>query len=116
MMSTEDEHSELRSLIPRVLQALHANNHWESVKSAEEIGCENFAKYPCPWVGLLRPVNSAEFPVAMKFHSFKLSRSTVDMHQMPVLSDTGLTTTLLAYSLDNEYPIPNFSVETVGVV
>ena len=66
-MSTEDEHSELRSLIPHVLQALHANNHWESVKSAEEIWCEKFATSPSPWVGLLRPVSSAELPVVVKF-------------------------------------------------
>jgi len=120
-MSTEDEHSELRSLIPHVLQALHANNHWKSVKSAEEIWCEKFTTDPRPWVGLLRPVNSAEFPVAVKFESnisvhgrsLKLRRSTIDMHQM--LSDAGLATTLLAYSLDDECPLPNFSVETVGV-
>ena len=122
-MSTEDEHSELRSLVPRILQALHANNHWTSVKNADEIRCEKFEAAPCPWVGLLRPpVNIPEFPVAVKFESkisvgsrsFKLNRSTVDAHQM--LSDVGVATTLLAYSLDEEGENPNFAVETIGEV
>ena len=122
---TKDEHSELRTLLPHILQAMHANNHWESVKSAEEIRCDKFANtLPCPSVRLLRPpANSAEFPVAVKFESktsvkrgspFKLNQSTVDVHQM--LSDAGLSTTLLAYSVNDECSLPNFSVETVGVV
>ena len=32
----QDDVSELRGLIPHVLQALHTNNVWESVKGAEE--------------------------------------------------------------------------------
>ena len=38
----QDDVSELRALVPHVLQALHANKMWESVKGAEDISCEKF--------------------------------------------------------------------------
>ena len=45
-MSIEQAAAEVRELIPRVLQALHANNVWESVKSAEEITSSQFEDQP----------------------------------------------------------------------
>jgi len=128
-MSTEDCVSELRDLIPRVLQALHTNKVWESVKSAEEISCEKFEDFMSrPYISILTPVNTEESPVVVKFESkipfagrlFRIEPQTVEIHQL--LSDQGLATTLLAFSLNQtmcgdhvEDSLPNFTVETVGV-
>ena len=118
-MSTKDGGcTDLSGLIPRVLQALHANKVWESVKSAEDIRCGNF-DYSNHKIGILTPVDTEEYPVVVKFESsgntFKIEPQTVEIHQL--LSDQGLSTKLLAYSLrDNEDSnLPNFTVEAVGV-
>jgi len=88
-MSTEDGGcSELRGLIPRVLQALHAKKVWESVKSTEEIRCGNFKDLSKPHIGILTPVNTEESPVVVKFESkipfagrlFRIEPQTVEIH------------------------------------
>ena len=118
-MSTKDGGcTDLSGLIPRVLQALHANKVWESVKSAEDIRCGNF-DYSNHKIGILTPVNTEESPVVVKFESsgntFKIEPQTVEIHQL--LSDQGLSTKLLAFSLrdDENSNLPNFTVEAVGV-
>ena len=118
-MSTKDGGcTDLSGLIPRVLQALHANKVWESVKSAEDIRCGNF-DYSNHKIGILTPVNVEENPVVVKFESsgntFKIEPQTVEIHQL--LSDQGLSTKLLAYSLrdDEDSNLPNFTVEAIGV-
>ena len=65
----QDDVSELRGLIPHVLQALHTNKVWESVKGAEEISCEKFkGDYTSkPHIGILTPRNTEESPVVVKF-------------------------------------------------
>ena len=118
-MSTKDGGcTDLSGLIPRVLQALHANKVWESVKSAEDIRCGNF-DYSNHKIGILTPVNTEESPVVVKFESsgntFKIEPQTVEIHQL--LSDQGLSTKLLAFSLrdDENSNLPNFTVEAIGV-
>ena len=118
-----DDVSELRGLIPHVLEALHTNKMWESVKGAEEISCEKFkGDYTSkPHIGILTPRNAEEPPVVVKFESkalhrgtttFKVNPQLVATHQM--LSDQGLATTLLAVSRDKD-SVPNFTVESIGV-
>jgi len=122
-MAAEDDVSELRGLIPHVLQALHANKVWESVKGAEEISCDKFkGDYTSkPHIGILTPRNTEESPVVVKFESkalhrgttaFKINPQLVEIHQL--LSDQGLATTLLAVSRDKD-SVPNFTVESIGV-
>jgi hypothetical protein len=119
----QDDVSELRSLIPHVLQALHTNKVWESVKGAEEISCEKFkGDYTSkPHIGILTPRNTEESPVVVKFESkalhrgttaFKINPQLVEIHQL--LSDQGLATTLLAVSRGKD-SVPNFTVESIGV-
>ena len=118
---TDDDVSELRDLIPRVLQALHVNKLWGSVKSAEEISCAKVEDYPKPNVGILTSANPEESPVVVKFESkisqgnklYKIGPCLVEIHQL--LSDHGLGTKLLAFSMTDEDSLPNFTVETVGV-
>eukprot|EP00756_Hemistasia_phaeocysticola_P034896 Hpha_TRINITY_DN16549_c0_g1::TRINITY_DN16549_c0_g1_i2::g.136371::m.136371 len=121
-MSTEDDVSELRDLIPHVLRALHTNKVWESVKGGEEISCAKFkGDYTSkPHIGILTPRNTEESPVVVKFESkvplrgtfpFEINPQLVEIHQM--LSDQGLATTLLAVSLNKE-SVPNFTVESIG--
>ncbi|CAE8724729.1 unnamed protein product [Polarella glacialis] len=136
-MSTEDGGPELRGLIPRVLQALHTKKVWLSVKSAEEISCDVFKDLSKPHIGILTPVYTEEPPVVVKFESkvpcgdkfYKIEPQTVEIHQL--LSDQGLSTKLLAFSLREEKPKscpfssgedndedskdPNFTVESVGI-
>ena len=58
-MSIDQAAAEVRELIPRVLQALHANNVWESVKSAEEITSSQFEDQPRPYILILTRANTA---------------------------------------------------------
>lgn len=143
MSTVEDEFAELRGLIPRILQALHAKQLWLSVTSAADISCELFTDQPKPYIGILRPANNAPaavnnggtdslFPVVVKFESkvplvhgdydkfLPIDARVVELHQL--LSDHGLATTLLAHSLQNSETneavasqLPNFTVETLGV-
>ena len=132
-MSIEEGAAEVRDLIPRVLQALHANNVWESVKSAEEISCEKFKDQPRPYIVILTRVlkestagSEGDPPsVVVKFETkvphphgggekyFKIEPQTVEIHRM--LSDQGVATTLLATSLESDSSNPNFMVEAAGV-
>ena len=134
-MSIEQAAAEVRELIPRVLQALHANNVWESVKSAEEITSSQFEDQPRPYILILTRANTAGSErwtvrdppsVVVKFETkvphpngadgekfWEIDRQTVEIHQM--LSDQGVSTTLLATSLEPDSSIPNFTVETSGV-
>ena len=134
-MSIEQAAAEVRELIPRVLQALHANNVWESVKSAEEITSSQFDDQPRPYILILTRASTAGSEgwtvrdppsVVVKFETkvphpngidgekfWEIDRQTVEIHRM--LSDQGVATTLLATSLEPDSSNPNFMVETSGV-
>ena len=129
-MSIEEGAAEVRDLIPRVLQALHANKVWESVKSAEEIGCEHFKDQPRPYILILTRASTAGSEgdppsVVVKFESkvphpqgddvkyWEIDPQTVEIHRM--LSDQGVATTLLATSVEPDSSNPNFMVEAAGV-
>ena len=128
-MSTEDSCSEVRGLIPRILQALHAKKVWESVKGAEDVECSLFKDLSKPHIRILTPKNPEEQPVVVKFESkipcgvkfFKIEPHTVEIHQL--LSEHGLSTKLLAFSSgapagsggDEDHSEPNFTVEALGV-
>lgn len=122
-MSTEDDLSEQRALIPHVLQALHTNKVWESVKGVEDISYGKFKGEwtPKPHIFIMTPPNTEESPVVVKFEAkalhrgvtaFKIDAQLVEIHQL--LSDRGLSTSLLAVSL-NKDSVPNFTVESMGV-